>query len=936
MKQNSSVKILHISDVHFGMHDFDGNQQRVAYAVLDSLKKYNQAIDCVVFSGDLSQSGKHSEFQQGLEWLSEICSTLNCPCIIVPGNHDINRDIAKQIILRAAHHSKDEFGNCLKEIYKDHPHVTPFLEWHKASREESQFLINSWGKTPSLDKVNIQLNNISCVFICLNTALLSCDNKDETRLCIDQKALNGALDFSTTSNNLVIAVGHHPISYMADWNKEAINETFGQHTGPHAYLHGHLHRENNEATYSSNGSGIFTGAAGAIYSGQDYKRQFAIIEFDLSAKLIKPEVYVFNKPSGVWIIDNALSNPLPARLPDPESVYANTGRDVDDQIAAQQEIINPFMEYAANGISAEDVHQLFVERRHSLRSLLVSHDTIVEGQRGTGKTMLLRYFSIEVQRSIIEAQNKIETSAQIIEILNKNNLPFGVYCCLTHAGLDRSDFLAITNDARSRQLFSHLASLLIITRILSSIRDGALIANVNTNRLTKRIRSKFLQMLRIDMPELISDFDFIDGALLRTSTLREQTYEHLNSCLPGAQQTTFNPWLTLPSAVIDTIEIIKSEFLLSTPFFLLIDDFDKLNGAQQSIFFTVASARKRDLVCFKFGCLSEGIQANVTTDGRRYSEGDDYDHIPLDWVDGGIEPAKNLDYKGSLDDITKRRLQRAKWPEGVTFDNLFEVWGSGNQLRSESKLLALEEFNNNKQKQSSQTFESYWNKQGTALYFRFLYKKKIPHRYAGPQAIVEVSSGIYRQFLEVCGRIVSAALAQRWRPGKRKIGPEIQNKCIREWSSGMFKNLESSGNTTNLTSATVAVTSENLIILANSLTLYFRARLMSASRDPEVIAIAIRDPILPGTFTKTLLDVAVRETLLQRRASDYSSKAGDGKRLPTFQLNRRLIPHVGIGSKLQGRIEIDTKMLELAATNTEAFLQSMLPQTPKQDTLDLI
>ena len=175
------------------------------------------------------------------------------------------------------------------------------------------------------------------------------------------------------------------------------------------------------------------------------------------------------------------------------------------------------------------------------------------------------------------------------------------------------------------------------------------------------------------------------------------------------------------------------------------------------------------------------------------------------------------------------------------------------------------------------------------------------------------------------------ALAGGWVPdsGKR-IGSERQNKAIREWSKDMFRSLGSSGDVSTLKRSGKIVTSDHLIKLSTSLSRYFQARLLSGSKDPEVIAIAIRGELPLDSFVKSLLDVAVRESVLQRRSVDYSSKSGGGERLPTFILNRRFIPHVGIGAKLQGRHELDAALVELAATDTEEFLKTMSKAPPDE------
>lgn len=939
MKSRGSLSILHLSDIHFGMDDPNGEQGLISDAIVRAIEKVSTPIDVIVFTGDLAQAGRATELQQGQEWLERVAQSAKSQCIIVPGNHDLNRNHAKKPVLRAAMAGQEEYGSWSQEILKDHQHILPFLEWFSECKQESTTFLNNWKSNPLIDTIVFKNDSINCRFICINTAFLSCANDDEGNLCVDVRSLNHALKDSKPDNELTIVVGHHPLNWLTNWNKELIQTALERRNGPHAYLHGHLHSTDDQSRYTNEGNGIFTGAAGAAYPGSKYKKHFSLLHFNLEEKEVECETFVYQEKMGEWIKDNSLSNPVPCRLPSLPLVQSTktTNEAIATEVLGTQfvsgAVSNPFHDYMANGMDAEDIHLLFVERRNSLQDLKTKHDSVVEGQRGTGKTMLLRYFSIEVQKSFTKSGN----GADLINNLNSLEVPIGIYCCLTNAGLDRTDFQAIPDKNRARLLFSHLATLFLITKLLKSIADSLLDNASNNNILTTPIRTKICSTLKTSTTDDLSDSEFIEDVLNQINSQRDDTYEHLASCLPGGTPTAFNPRLSLTASLFDLLEHLKSKLKISQPFFLLIDDFDKLDSLQQSIFFSAAAARRHDVVCFKFGALSEGIKSKATIDGRRYSEGDDYDHIPLDWVDGGIDPDKNREYKESLEEITKRRLKRASWPDSITLNNLFENWGQGSKIYNDVRLKVKEDFSAAKKPTDPQAFASYWSKQGTAMYFRYLAKKKISHRYAGPATIIEVSSGIYRQFLEVCGRIVNAALARGWTPTEAKtIGMDTQNRCIREWSTGMFKNLESSGDATNLSSENTLITSDHLTNLANSLTLFFRWKLLSGSNDPEVIAISIKDEIVPGSFVKALLDVAVRETLLQRRATDYTNKSGDGKRLPTFQLNRRLTPHVGIGTKIQGRHELSSFALELAARDTKEFLRHMKADpSPDQTQLHL-
>lgn len=917
------ARILHISDIHFGCADESGQQDRVLEALLVALQPEAGNIDCIVFTGDLAQSAANSEFQQGQEWLVAVSDAMRAPCILVPGNHDVQRNVAEKKELRSAFPSEEAFGMWRREIYKNHPHVRPFLDWFRQANSEFHLFLNEWGANPEIDCVEVETNAGTCRFICLNTALLSCGDDDNKKLCVDIKALNAALMGRTAESRIVIAVGHHPSSYLAPWNQTEFDKVLTQLTGPHLYLHGHLHDLQHASEYKSAGSGVFTAAAGSAYPGATYPKQFSVLEIDPSGSSIRSKVYKFNETGGDWLHDPELSHEVPSRLPSPSNLSPTKKIEDGRQSVSQASWQNPFSDVIANGIPPESVHRLFVEQSDSLTKLKNSTETIVEGQRGTGKTMLLRYFSLEVQSSLIAQEGP---DCSVVASMNLHGMPFGIYCCLTNAGLNRSDFDAIENESRRSSLFSHLSYVFIANRFFSALRTLVLQDQRSANAIDLGIRRYTLNLLKL--PELSlnqTGADFFTSIVDATDLAILDVNQHIASLLPGSQATAYNPWLSLSANLLGLLERYRKVLGLDSPFFVLVDDFDQLNSEQQSEFFNAASARRHDVVCFKFGIMSGGQKAFTSAPGRTYREGDDYNYVRLDWVDGGVgADSKSSSYVKTVETISARRLSLANWPASVDLSSLFQHWEHGSKLRDESRELARVEYDSLGASQKPKSFESFWTKQGNAKYFRFLAGKKIAHRYAGKATIIDLSSGIFRQFLEICSGIVELALADGWQPSTgKKIGPERQNKAIREWSKDMFRSLGSSGDVSTLKRSDEIITSDHLINFATSLSRYFQVRLLSSSKDPEVIAIAVRGPLPTDSFARFLLEVAVRESVLQRRSVDYPSKSGGGERLPTFILNRRLIPHVGIGAKLQGRHELTASQIRLAAEDVDEFLRQV-------------
>lgn len=77
----SECTLVHLSDLHFG-RPVDLAQIRAVERLVPGL-----APDAVVVAGDISQRGRHGEYQRGLVFLERMQET--APTLLVPGNHDV-------------------------------------------------------------------------------------------------------------------------------------------------------------------------------------------------------------------------------------------------------------------------------------------------------------------------------------------------------------------------------------------------------------------------------------------------------------------------------------------------------------------------------------------------------------------------------------------------------------------------------------------------------------------------------------------------------------------------------------------------------------------------------------------------------------------------------------------------------------------------------
>ena len=101
------MRILHLSDLHFGHHD-----ERLAAGLAADIA--SQDPELVVVSGDFTQRGTEEEFIRAREFLD----SLHVPVFAVPGNHDVpSRDLVRRFL--------NPYGYYRTYIAKD---LEPFLE----------------------------------------------------------------------------------------------------------------------------------------------------------------------------------------------------------------------------------------------------------------------------------------------------------------------------------------------------------------------------------------------------------------------------------------------------------------------------------------------------------------------------------------------------------------------------------------------------------------------------------------------------------------------------------------------------------------------------------------------------------------------------------------------------------------------------------------
>ena len=607
--------------------------------------------------------------------------------------------------------------------------------------------------------------------------------------------------------------------------------------------------------------------------------------------------------------------------------------------SGQQMYSHPFSTVAAESMNTEDITRLFVGTHTKLNIVTKRFGTILEGQRGTGKSMILKYLSFAVQ--LKAWQNEGRTAKDYI---NQKNI-IGVYSKLPQGVFDKQDLSDITHKTTRNQVFEHRLTALLCVDIIETMKevmDHLQFSEGTQNRLKSRI-SRILDAPKEWLNAASSLKDIFDA--YRDALRKEAT--RVDEFLRDTSSSDFRPHLFLRTSMYGLLELFhECPGISNCCFFLLIDDFDVLHDWQQEILFALAAERKFNLVCFKFGTMSEGKKTSFSGLGRTFRPGDDYDPVTLDMTERG---KLRHDYHDAINLIVAKRLKESGWDDllgqplpqmddkiddidtqrevimvvKALMSNIFPAWSHGQELREDLRQKMNHEWDIASKKPTKKKGD-YFSKYGNARYFQELSSRKTGERYAGYDYITAVSSGIVRQFLEICSEIIGEAYDNRWHPKSGQgISSDIQDRAIRNYSESFFQNLNKGAGAHGKEEVGRPVSSRDVSALIEALSTLFYERLhYKGHGEPEILAFALKDS---DPYVEALLKVCVRESVLHKFY--YPSKTAGESPLPTYILNRRLVPRRSLSAlRMQGRIEMNSPYIRLAINNSNKFLKRFMPK----------
>jgi tetratricopeptide (TPR) repeat protein len=246
--------VLHLSDLHFGTTD----NARIWYAQLAEDLRYElncSRLDALILSGDIASKSTSEEYAAAKLFINRLCQEFQLEShqiVIVPGNHDVNWELAEEAYILT--NQEDYDGELREGCYIEESASLIKLRDEEKYKQRfthfSQFYQEIKGEDYSLEydqQYSLQhLPEQNLLILGLNSAW-QIDHYYKSRASIHPDALSNILSqirrSSAYENCLKIAVWHHPLN--SAFEDRIKDDSFIERlavAGFRLVLHGGIHR----------------------------------------------------------------------------------------------------------------------------------------------------------------------------------------------------------------------------------------------------------------------------------------------------------------------------------------------------------------------------------------------------------------------------------------------------------------------------------------------------------------------------------------------------------------------------------------------------------------------------------------------------------------------------------------------------------------------
>ena len=561
-------------------------------------------------------------------------------------------------------------------------------------------------------------------------------------------------------------------------------------------------------------------------------------------------------------------------------------------------------------LKPKDIASLFIDVYTDFPRLLAHEHTFLHGARGTGKSMMLRYLEPQVQ---IAAHNvSIASELSHYAILVPIKSPY--YALTELERLEGSPYWLLAEH------FMICNMALKITDSLKAVASNCEKAEIEDFRT---FFDKFLDIVGADNAPYNNPAPKVDDFLITMSKIISDERKRAKIYITElAFNKTFQPYESslydYEDFFLPLIRIIKSlKVTPNGPIFLMLDDVDNLPVRMQKILNTWVSYRTTNDVCLKVS-TQQRYRTWRTTQDVLIERTHDFSEIDISTV---YTSKQSSHYYDRVKSIVKRRLEVSKveiqdpvvfFPENVEQNKKLEVikkrisknWESGNSVSSRKS----DDINR-------YTVSEYMKELSKS-------KKQNKYSYSGFNSLVNISSGIIRNFLEPAS-MMYAEIQTTGKSEITEIPTEIQDVVIYRWSEEYmlkgFDDLKQSATAEHLGEYNKAEKISNLI---RALGECFQRKLLSDHSERRLLSFMITRPL--SYSEQQIVDAALELGYLNEKSIARKEGAGRNK---LYTLNRRLAPYFKLDpSGYATHLSLKPEDLKTALENPQEFVRQRLKE----------
>jgi tetratricopeptide (TPR) repeat protein/predicted phosphodiesterase len=302
----SSITWLHVSDFHFRGGD-PYERDVVLGALVKSVKRFREegrTPDLIFVTGDIAHGGKPSEYGVASPFFDALLEAAGLDkrrLFLVPGNHDVDRDlcVGLQRTLASEEESARYFAPPVPKVHLTQAQGA-FRLWY--DRYFEGIRVYPDGSTCGPVEL-VQVRGVNIGILPVNTALFCQDDHDHAKLWIGRRCLRPALEeLRALHAHLNIALGHHPLEWLHD--EERSNIRADLRAGVDVVLRGHLHENDAESVIDAGGAALHV-SAGAAYDTRKWPNRALYLTLAGHELTVFPTRFE-DRPHEVWTVDPSL------------------------------------------------------------------------------------------------------------------------------------------------------------------------------------------------------------------------------------------------------------------------------------------------------------------------------------------------------------------------------------------------------------------------------------------------------------------------------------------------------------------------------------------------------------------------------------------------------------------------------------------------------